>query len=32
VVVAFDAPGDDPLAFADVNTLNELQALENAAP
>jgi molybdopterin-guanine dinucleotide biosynthesis protein A len=32
VVVAFDAPGDDPLAFANVNTLNELQALENAAP
>jgi molybdopterin-guanine dinucleotide biosynthesis protein A len=28
VVVAFD----DPLAFANVNTLNELQALENAAP
>ena len=32
VVVAFDAPGDDPLAFANVNTFNELQALENAAP
>ncbi len=32
VVVAFDAPGDDPLAFVNVNTLNELQALENAAP
>ena len=32
VVVAFDAPRDDPLAFANVNTLNELQALENAAP
>jgi molybdopterin-guanine dinucleotide biosynthesis protein A len=32
VVVAFDAPSDDPLAFANVNTLNELQALENAAP
>lgn len=32
VVVPFDAPGDDPLAFANVNTLNELQALENAAP
>jgi molybdopterin-guanine dinucleotide biosynthesis protein A len=31
VVVPFDAPGDDPLAFANVNTLNELQALENAA-
>ena len=32
VVVPFDAPGDDALAFANVNTLNELQALENAAP
>lgn len=32
VVVPFDAPNDDPLAFANVNTLNELQALENAAP
>ena len=32
VVVAFDAEGDDPLAFANVNTLTELQALENAAP
>ena len=32
VVVPFDAPGDDPLAFANVNTLTELQALENAAP
>ena len=32
VVLPFDAPGDDPLAFANVNTLNELQALENAAP
>ena len=32
VVVPFDAPGDDPLAFANVNTLIELQALENAAP
>ena len=31
-VVPFDAPSDDPLAFANVNTLNELQALENAAP
>jgi hypothetical protein len=30
--VPFDAPGDDPLAFANVNTLSELQALENAAP
>lgn len=32
VVVPFDAAGDDPLAFANVNTLTELQALENAAP
>ena len=32
VQVPFDAPNDDPLAFANVNTLNELQALENAAP
>jgi molybdopterin-guanine dinucleotide biosynthesis protein A len=32
VVVPFDAPSDDPLAFANVNTLNELHALENAAP
>ena len=32
VVVPFDAPGDDPLAFANVNTLTDLQALENAAP
>ncbi len=32
VEVPFDAPSDDPLAFANVNTLNELQALENAAP
>ena len=31
VVVPFDAPNDDPLAFANVNTLTELQALENAA-
>ncbi len=31
VQVPFDAPNDDPLAFANVNTLNELQALENAA-
>jgi molybdopterin-guanine dinucleotide biosynthesis protein A len=31
VVVPFDAVGDDPLAFANVNTLTELQALENAA-
>jgi molybdopterin-guanine dinucleotide biosynthesis protein A len=32
VIVPFDAPSDDPLAFANVNTLNELQALESAAP
>lgn len=32
VVVPFDAPDDDPLAFANVNTLHELQTLENAAP
>jgi molybdopterin-guanine dinucleotide biosynthesis protein A len=32
VIVPFDAAGDDPLAFANVNTLIELQALENAAP
>jgi molybdopterin-guanine dinucleotide biosynthesis protein A len=31
VVVPFDALGDDPLAFANVNTLTELQALENAS-
>ncbi|PIT74541.1 molybdenum cofactor guanylyltransferase MobA [Limnohabitans sp. B9-3] len=28
VLVPFDAPQDDPLAFANVNTLQELQALE----
>ena len=32
VVVPFDEPTDDPLAFANVNTLTELQALEHAAP
>jgi molybdopterin-guanine dinucleotide biosynthesis protein A len=32
VVVPFDSPTDDLLAFANVNTLTELQALENAAP
>ena len=32
VVVPFDSESDDPLAFANVNTLTELQALENAAP
>ena len=28
VLVAFDAPGDDPRAFANANTLDELRALE----
>ncbi len=32
VVVPFDAPNDDPHAFANVNTLQELQALEMQAP
>lgn len=32
VRVSFDTPSDDPLAFANVNTLTELQTLENAAP
>jgi molybdopterin-guanine dinucleotide biosynthesis protein A len=32
VLVPFDAPSDDPLAFANVNTLTELQTLENVAP
>ncbi len=32
VVVPFDATSDDRLAFCNVNTLQELQALENAAP
>ena len=31
VIVPFNAPTDDPLAFANINTLTELQALENAA-
>ncbi len=31
-LVPFDTPSDDPLAFANVNTLTELQALEGAAP
>ena len=31
VVVPFDHPTDDPLAFANVNTLEDLQSLENAA-
>ncbi|TSE27294.1 Molybdenum cofactor guanylyltransferase [Tepidimonas sediminis] len=30
VVVPFDQPGDDPLAFANVNTLHELHALDAA--
>ncbi len=30
VVVPFDAPGDDPLAFANANTLTELKQLENS--
>jgi hypothetical protein len=28
--VAFDRPEDDPRAFANANTLEELHALENA--
>ena len=32
VVVPFDTPTDDPHAFANVNTLQELQALEMQAP
>ncbi len=32
VQVPFNAPGDDPLAFANVNTLAELQALAAARP
>jgi molybdopterin-guanine dinucleotide biosynthesis protein A len=32
VIVPFDLPSDDPLAFTNVNTLSELQALENATP
>lgn len=31
VTVAFDRPGDDPLAFANVNTLSELHDLEGQA-
>jgi len=31
VLVPFDAPGDDPLAFANANTLTELKQLEDAA-
>ncbi len=30
VVVPFDLPGDDPLAFSNANTLAELQQLENS--
>lgn len=30
VVVPFDAPGDDPLAFANANTIAELQQLEDS--
>lgn len=30
VVVPFDQPGDDPLAFANANTLAELKQLENS--
>jgi molybdopterin-guanine dinucleotide biosynthesis protein A len=30
VVVPFDRPGDDPLAFANANTLAELKQLENS--
>ena len=32
VQVAFDQPHDDPLAFCNLNTLAELQALEQAPP
>ena len=32
VIVPFDQAGDDPLAFANVNTLQELRQLEGAAP
>jgi molybdenum cofactor guanylyltransferase len=32
VLVPFDAPGDDPLAFANANTLAELHALEQRNP
>jgi molybdopterin-guanine dinucleotide biosynthesis protein A len=30
VVVPFDAPGDDPRAFSNANTVSELQQLENS--
>lgn len=30
VIVPFDRPGDDPLAFSNANTLAELQQLENS--
>ena len=29
VIVPFDRPDDDPLAFSNANTLAELQGLEN---
>ncbi len=32
VIVPFDQTGDDPLAFANANTLDELRQLEDAAP
>lgn len=32
VLVAFDRPGDDPLAFRNANTLAELRALEGLPP
>ncbi|MFD1712755.1 molybdenum cofactor guanylyltransferase MobA [Ottowia sp. GY511] len=32
VIVPFDTPDDDPLAFANANTLDELRRLEGAAP
>jgi molybdopterin-guanine dinucleotide biosynthesis protein A len=32
VIVPFDLATDDPHAFANVNTLQELQALEMQAP
>ncbi|MDO5625802.1 MAG: molybdenum cofactor guanylyltransferase MobA, partial [Pseudomonadota bacterium] len=32
VIVPFDAPGDDPLAFANANTLAELHQLEQTTP
>lgn len=32
VIVPFDQPGDDPLAFANANTLDELRRLEQRQP